>query len=1439
MWTKLNCITGAVLAAASGVFAFGDPDFERTEPQELPMWTGAQWAKASTVKFTAKVVEDPKTAASGKRFLRIENPNKTSAGVIAHPGIKKIVGYGLKITGKVRGNGLRLVGLMRRDADGKNRKWHRKQETGFKRLNSETWEPVEFTYIPEEEDASFLIRLAVRDGRVDFDDFKLEQFRIGDAAAAPVAPKKAASRTKAAAKPAARPKSGPHLIFSDFEAWQNGLPQGWRRRENDTASSIQRFEHGESDFRAFGRSGLFLNGKIIMEPPMRDLAVPRSRPMRLAFYAKGENGRIRARLHEGRNGFVDYLVDLVDEPTGAEWKKYATAFSLPPACRIDNAAVELIGENVIVDNVEFKAAQGGDGKLVYSIPVVKTAPVIDGKVSPGEWDCATGGSDPLQMANFSSGIFKPESPALSQQNTVRFCSDGKKLYFLFEVPEGAGLKRDFTRRDDHIYMDDAVEVHINPEFGNVAPKYSYQFVFNANNAVFDQRREKGGGSVTFYKWNSSTLENKSQVADGVWTLEGSVDLAEIGVSPDKPFGLNVCAAKRNPDEGGSLNGGGFLDLGFMVKAVVDTARPGLYWSRNGDWGSLLVTVSGGTAPAANYTLAYTLDSEKAAVKQKKTVRSTPGNSVPVLFNVPGGAGKFGTMTLTMTDEKGNVAFRQTMDFNSGIAPARTIRKDLEFHHLPEQKKFAVNIHRRGGWADRVSRVNVTGVAEKPVVFNKADFTDFAGTLVVKAPFEPVNGKKYVICATALDKEGTVLAEETVKFTADASLIPPDSSRDFKGVLPLYTPIKAKRNEAKVQLRTYTFAGNGLPRRILARDREVLHAPVIFTAEDASGRVLEGKAGRFEVTSSRPEALEFTGETQFPGFTVKLAGRMAYDGAIFYKARTSAPAPVELKRLSIEIPLNGLDYFQSFVDSQLRLWMCRQPKTGEYRHPSVPVWKPGTVLHPQGYRRFMLLFFPDGDGLLWDSRDIVPGVIKNGFLPYLTVGNHKFGFEFFADTDRGWIHNRKSAVHEIFRRNGKEIVRTNFIAAPWKLEDGRSFEFGLMATPGRVRRRYFDAFWRNGYSHTGLLDQSLAGLRVKDWKLYNAQLERLSRSTPIQVVCKGFYPQMDPVAIYMDSEWRVRPEYTFTDTGKALPGRVYGTDLRRYHSPAGCFTPGRLNFYAERIREFAEKAPALRGFYWDENWMKPCNNPNHAECGYIMPDGQLQGRAWWTNIREVDRRVRHIFLDSGHGEAMLIMFTGEGLIPHAFSFGTMNWLGEHPTYDMDFIDYWTPHFTEIAYAGAWGFDVGGFGMFRDPKYKSRIALNRAQFALFKLYDAYFSPVDFNMSVHRPVEAAERRFGKTEKDVVFVGYFSEEGKRAVPGLPVDVKVSFYVRPGKGALAFVSNLGTADDSVKLDFDLKPWKIDRFDVFNAETQKPVDLGKKVLLKKHDYLMLELKARK
>ena len=333
--------------------------------------------------------------------------------------------------------------------------------------------------------------------------------------------------------------------------------------------------------------------------------------------------------------------------------------------------------------------------------------------------------------------------------------------------------------------------------------------------------------------------------------------------------------------------------------------------------------------------------------------------------------------------------------------------------------------------------------------------------------------------------------------------------------------------------------------------------------------------------------------------------------------------------------------------------------------------------------------------------------------------------------------------------------------------------------------------------------------------------------------------MDPVSRYLDSDWRTRPDYAFKANYKTAPSLMFGTDQRNYLSPAGCYTPGRINFLGERFREIITRMPAVQGVYWDENWMKPCNNPNHAQCGYHLPDGQVQGRAWWRGVREVDRRVRQAFLDNNRPDPLIVMFTGEGLIPHAYSFGSINYLGEHLTFDLDYIDYWTPHFTEIACAGAWGFDVGILGMFREARYRNRPELNRAQIALVKLYDSHFYPIDFNMKIYRPCLNAEKRFGKTEKDVLFAGYFTREGKEIVPDLPGNVKASTWIRPGRKALVYISNLGSDAQTFSLKFDLKKYGIREYKVFNGETRKTLDLSHPVTVKKHDFLLVEIERVK
>ena len=66
---------------------------------------------------------------------------------------------------------------------------------------------------------------------------------------------------------------------------------------------------------------------------------------------------------------------------------------------------------------------------------------------------------------------------------------------------------------------------------------------------------------------------------------------------------------------------------------------------------------------------------------------------------------------------------------------------------------------------------------------------------------------------------------------------------------------------------------------------------------------------------------------------------------------------------------------------------------------------------------------------------------------------------------------------------------------------------------------------------------------------------------------------------------------------------------------------------------------------------------------------------------------------------------------------------------------------------------------------------------------------------------------------------------------------IRPGKGALVYLSNLGENPFSEPLKFDLSGFGIREFTAFNAEDQQPLDL-KTIAVPRHDFLCIELKEK-
>ncbi|MBE6374857.1 MAG: hypothetical protein E7050_00155 [Lentisphaerae bacterium] len=1427
----LTLIVGLLLSF--NALAMGDPDFELTSSGQIPKWSGGFWIRLSAQEFIAKVVEDAAGAYSGKHFLHVEHPGKNALSAGGYPRIITQPGKKYILTGKIRGNGELMLFFMRNDKEMKNRPWNPRAATSYVKLHSERWQDIRLEYVPQAEDFNMVPAFSIRKGWADIDALKLSVEEV----AGEVHDAKPETAAEIPERASRMPDASGRARVSGFETWlNNGLPAGWVldpwRQGDQVAKAVLAADEPEE----FGKYALFLNGKLVMDPQVKFKDNIKGRRMRVSFYARGKGGKFKVFLREGRYGNVDYLMEVFGGETTGEWKKYSGEVALALGY-VNNAAVELNGENIWIDNLEFSEVKSISGVTSYVIPMIKNPPVIDGHISGSEWEFCGGASAAFQVSGAANS-----ATALKRQTGFKFCSDGKYLYFLFSTPDVKRLKSDADKRDSAVYSDDSVEMHINPDPGQSHPPKAYQLVFNGLGTVFDQCRINGRFSKDFHRWDAATLTVKSVIKDGVWTLEGRIALAEIGLTPEKPFSMNVCLNRCLPTALGTISGGKFEDLGAMPAMLISARHPAVYWENQDGYGNMTVKVIYPADCRGKYLLDYALDSQNATISTQKVLdASLAGQAVPFFFTTPGGAGKFGNMILTLNGGKDQVLFRQAVSFSSAMEVVPEPELPLELHVLPEQNKVAVNIYpSRRGYRD-FAYLTVDGLPGKTVRLEKKELAVFDGMLFVKLPAGMLHGQNYKLRVSLFNQNGELLDSVNRDFTMDDSLILKDDAANYRGVLAPYQPLQHESGRVKVSMREYYFGGNGLPEAVISAGEKVLHAPVVFTAVDAGGKVMYGENGRFEVVSEDDEKLLFTGESIFPGFVVKLSGRMEYDGTIFYKGEISAEKPVALQRLSLDIPMNKLDYFHSYLDTNLRLWMCRQPQKGEYRHPSVPVWNPESSLVAEGFRKFVLYFFPSGDGLLWSSRKVLPGVIKDGFLPYLLFGNHRFGMEVFADTDRGWIHNQSSSVHEIFRSGGKETVRTNIVAAESTVENGRTFEFGLTVTPGREKTltRKEDRRSYIGASHSSFMDRSCSPTVAKDAKLLDIQCAGIIKKggLPILWMCKELYPQGDPIARYLDSEWRTRPGGKWL-MHHYMPSHAYGLDPYDYEAPAGCFPASRIDFHSRRFDDLFKAVPNLMGVYWDENYMKPCSNPNHADCVYKMADGRTQGRAWWGAIREIDRRLRTSMNRYGREEGSIALFTGEGIIPHAMAFGNVNTMGEHHTHGIDYIDYWTLHCTEIMAAGAWGIDVGFLGMFYEEKDRNNIALNRAQLAIVKLFNAHFQASwIFNQQLAAHFKKIDEAFDYSLPGTVFCGYFTDENKRSVRGLPADVKASFYVHPGKNALFFITNLKKQSQKVSPQFDLSAWQIDSYDVYDAENGKPLSL-EDLEIKGHDLRVIELRAK-
>ncbi|OGV40264.1 MAG: hypothetical protein A2020_15615 [Lentisphaerae bacterium GWF2_45_14] len=1444
-----------------------DNGFERSMPGKLGNWHGLLWAINGAYPGDAEVSYEKEKARNGEKFLRLKfekSPGVKNDCMIVFDVFRYPVFRNKKYTFNVwaRGEGRISVGFQ---GYGKNGQWFllAGRHAPFRTLDKDKWQEFSYAYIPDESEYFLMCNISI-EGQVDVDDPMLEITTCPKSEIKEKEMKKAAERLSATPRspagkmPMISSDSEDELLYGDFEKWsvsdkipsgwnvQNRmLPDGWELEERaDANGSISGIVNNSLNMNErFGKYSLLLDGRIVSKRIFENV---NNKKVRISLMAKGKGGNLTLRLREymgpPSNKVVNHIMEIMNVKTSGDWQKYTAEATLPRlgGPLVTAFVLEIAGSNVVIDDLkaELRNVNKEYRPIVYTIPVAHNNIRIDGDFSRSEWIDASG---------TNAGFVSPGANLAKRQSDFYLSSDGKNLLICLKT-QCDTIKSKISQRDGNVWMDDSFEIHINPYPGNKKPHLAYQFIFNAAATVFDQRTIDGIRMPVNKNWDCRGLMAVSKFENNIWILEIAIPLDEVGISAGKEFGLNICKNLSNPAEALNLTGFGYFDYDKMVLCKIENGAPAVFWEEAGimDGGnlSMSMTLFSSNPQKQNFDLSFSADTEKIQKTEKRKISLSPAGIESVSFSTASKAGTFGDFAVSLNSADKNIIVSHKVNFDM-LATPKSRDEGSRIAYYPSQHKIGVIINSSAGRG--ISRIDFSIFKEGRLLQKntESDIVTSENKIYAFAKFSSSDEGKYFINADIFDKENNCI--EHLSDYIEIKNFPWMNNNIGKGkeILKPFIPLSIKVNAISCWGRRYILAGSGLPEQIISQNENVLTAPIAFTCMK-DGSVHYGRNGELKFSRISEESISFTGETLFPAFKIIANGKIEYDGTVFYDFEIVPESDFVLPQISFRIPFRNLKYFHnSGMGVANDLWISCYPEEGQYIDNSVPVWTPGFIYIPKGARVFSSLYFPKEDGIIWTSENIKNTGYANDFLPYLTFGNNIYGISWFANNDRGWISSSENPSYKIAREKDSSTVIINLIAKAPEAKQPIKISFGLAATPVRQKKtgmNYFD-YSVQGFGESSFTDKYGGGLSIKDSFLFDkyiSYVNHLGKRPVFFYICKSYLPLGDDVFKYFYNDWHSNPEVSYNSFSN-IPTKKYGLDPDDYFAPGACLYPERIDYMVFKIDKLVKENPKLGGIYWDENYSVPCTEFAHENCGYKKDDGKIQPGLHLFEMRELDKRVQSIFQKYGrHFPDILVHSTA--MIPALYSFADISLCAERGTRGLDFIAYWDLPRVENAAAGAWGVNIMWLPQWGSAHggtvSDNTVENNRSMLAMLKLFDLNTWQILCIPQLLQKFRDIELKFGIATEDSRFYGYWQKENNAAVSGIPTDVKASFFVRPGKAVLLYISNLNKKEQDLEVNLDFSAFAIEPSRIIDAETGEEVHSLQnkfKLKVKGHDFRCLEI----
>jgi hypothetical protein len=630
------------------------------------------------------------------------------------------------------------------------------------------------------------------------------------------------------------------------------------------------------------------------------------------------------------------------------------------------------------------------------------APIIDGRISPGEWEGAAA----------LGGLLALGAQSVAQPRTTAFVTyDDSALYVAVRCDEtDKTYPRGLVRgHDDRAFEDDCVQVFVAPEdlrhakqasinFGGYQGSYNtwfadiaayYEFTVNCQGSTTEARNDVRDWDVP---WSSRVSRDEAG-----WSAEIAVPFASLGLQgpPEGSlWGFNIFRS-RPPDasgwEGSWFGGYTPLSLGAVLfagnhptarQAAVSPAQPGsnrLTFSivnptEKEIKADLLVAPPGGAPVGASATVAahavgelsadYVLAGEGSLRAQYEV--KIAGEDIPLL---------------------------------SGFVPLYVPPKyDLDLHYYSVPARVEGRVHLGPG--AKATRAVLTlqpqgGPAEtKEVAFSPS------GGAVLTLPVVGKPGDKGSAALQILDAAGTPLVERKLDF----AVAPRPSWLGTKaglplGVLPPWTPVQVRGKTVAMLGKRLAFADLALPAQIDSAGAGILAAP-IRVAVSASGKEVAWRPTSWRVAEQALDHVKIESEGAAGNLALRVTSTIEYDGFSWNEVTLAPKGRATVDRVALEIPL--------------RKDACRYVYEGHAQAAHA--------LSPLGLRR------PMGDNL-W-------------------VGDEERGLGFLAESLE-WVQSRDRARQlEIVPRGSGWLWRSTFIDTPTELTAPYTARFALHVTPAK-------------------------------------------------------------------------------------------------------------------------------------------------------------------------------------------------------------------------------------------------------------------------------------------------------------------------------------------------------------------------------------------------------